>query len=818
MEIDRIEIALTLDSKGYSSKLDDIERQTSSWAKGLGGMFKDAFSFAMGGLIEKGILGIGDALKSQGSQTIDAIAKNERLTMSMESLIAGEISRGSAIDKVVGQQIKAIGITEKEQKELDKLNGGLEEETFKRDQLKDRISILRGEINSMVISNDKDVISHNKKVEALQNTEFQYKKLSGTVSEHQARIAELTGLQNNLVASDVIVKERQLSVNDAMAQASVLAQNYSGWMDQVAFKSPFSKDSLQDSFTLAMNYQFLTGSTKGYQIGLEGIKQAQTDGVVTADRLLQATVDMAAVNVNGAVAAEAVTRALGQMNANQKVSKEELNQLTEAGFPAIAVLDNLGYSLDDVTAGLVDHNAYINAAVKLMEEDFGGAAARQAKTWDGLFNTLSDFSNRARVEIFGPTADAIKSYLLPALDSMITPERIQQLSDLGDKMGNFVQGIVDELPRLGPLVDDVFKRLTKAVDEGGISGLLDEIGKLLGEGWETFVKPTLVEWKDKFWSWITGGDGISGVQADITPTLDKLIQGISDFLSTSWPTIKQELTKWNNMFWDWVTGPGGVLEKVNSVMDKLTDKMIVWATLPNSQNQIAQVGNLAGIALIDGLNLTISNQEKINKVIGNLIVALGKAVIANVLLQNKLGGDIGNGMIDGIIQTVAGPDASKEVVQNIKEGLFEGVLRNLNPVAQFLGVGKSIVDGIAGGIDQNSNIVSRTISDLINEAERAARNAGLIHSPSGLFEEGVGDPIGMGVVKGMLGTIPAIQQAASSVINAASEVGNRAMGGSGLGNTTNNRTDNRSININYNNTQPKSGMMDYSVGKAYGYG
>ena len=55
-------INLLADDSKLNSSLDGVEKKTSRWSSGLGGMMKNAFSFAIGGLIETGIRGIADSL------------------------------------------------------------------------------------------------------------------------------------------------------------------------------------------------------------------------------------------------------------------------------------------------------------------------------------------------------------------------------------------------------------------------------------------------------------------------------------------------------------------------------------------------------------------------------------------------------------------------------------------------------------------------------------------------------------------------------------------------------------------------------------
>jgi phage tail tape-measure protein len=87
-------------------------------------------------------------------------------------------------------------------------------------------------------------------------------------------------------------------------------------------------------------------------------------------------------------------------------------QLTGAGVP---VREILAKSFNITTAelqtmiskGLVPADKAIEAIVSSLEEDFGGAAKRQAGTFSGLISSLSDIKEVGLREFFTGTFQAV---------------------------------------------------------------------------------------------------------------------------------------------------------------------------------------------------------------------------------------------------------------------------------------------------------------------------------------------------------------------------------------------------------------------------
>jgi len=92
---------------------------------------------------------------------------------------------------------------------------------------------------------------------------------------------------------------------------------------------------------------------------------------------------------------EQIVRALGQMQAKQKVSAEEMLQLTEAGIGAWQMLaEAIGVSVPEAMQmaqkGAISSSVAIDAILQGMTKRFGGAMEAQSKTMIGQWEQLKD--------------------------------------------------------------------------------------------------------------------------------------------------------------------------------------------------------------------------------------------------------------------------------------------------------------------------------------------------------------------------------------------------------------------------------------------
>lgn len=201
----------------------------------------------------------------------------------------------------------------------------------------------------------------------------------------------------------------------AFGNQGASAQELLGWIQKLAIESPFSEKGIADAFQTAITYNFLT-------------REAQT--------LTKVLTDFAAATGRSELQIDRVALALGQMRSAGRVLGTELRQLSEAGVPAIRILNEMGFTLEDVRDSAVGANEFIKAVVETLNRDFAGAAKRQMFTLSGIANSLQDIMDITLRGLFGP---AIKT-LTPDLASLVSVLRsmIPVAQQVGIELGRFV--------------------------------------------------------------------------------------------------------------------------------------------------------------------------------------------------------------------------------------------------------------------------------------------------------------------------------------------------------------------------------------------
>ncbi len=155
---------------------------------------------------------------------------------------------------------------------------------------------------------------------------------------------------------------------------------------------------------------------------------------------------------------------------------------------------------------------------------------------------------------------------------------------------------------LGPVI----ARLQAAAKEGGIRGVITEIGKMINEGWTLHVQPQLQEWATKFW--------------------------------------------------EWITGEGGAQAQVPSTMGKLLASVQAWADDPKTQEQMAAFGEKAGRGLIKGVEFLLGQGETWAPIFLKVGSAMGEAA-GKVGIE--VGGRMAQGLILGLVSQLTGQDVAK---------------------------------------------------------------------------------------------------------------------------------------------------------------
>lgn len=192
---------------------------------------------------------------------------------------------------------------------------------------------------------------------------------------------------------------------------------------------------------------------------------------------------------------QAVTRALGQMQAKGKVSAEEMLQLTEAGIPAWQMLSeelrmSTGRVQKEAEKGTISADKAIGIILSGMDKRFGGLMEKQAQTITGKLSNLSDIVQQTLGEAFLKNRDQITALIdkliliapvlideaLPAIMQLIDAALplLEFASDLLDKFSQLPDGLQTATIAAGFLAGPI---LTAG---SSVLGLIGNIGTLTG--------------------------------------------------------------------------------------------------------------------------------------------------------------------------------------------------------------------------------------------------------------------------------------------------------------------------------------------------
>lgn len=247
----------------------------------------------------------------------------------------------------------------------------------------------------------------------------------GVVASYERLSMSMT----SLVAKEIMTAGTVDNMTDALAEASPRAEELLGWIQDLAIKSPFDQEGVAMAFRTAMAYGFTSGE---------------------AQRLTAATIDFTTATGAQSYVMDQVALALGQIKAKGKLAGQEMLQLVNAGFNVNAILKDMGYTMNDVSAGLVSADEFILKFTESIERDFGGAAARSSETLGGLLNSLGDIRSMGLRELFTPAIQAALPYLAAFAEKLQQMIPVAQM--IGQYIGQFTTYIFENRAAIGNLL------------------------------------------------------------------------------------------------------------------------------------------------------------------------------------------------------------------------------------------------------------------------------------------------------------------------------------------------------------------------------
>jgi len=248
----------------------------------------------------------------------------------------------------------------------------------------------------------------------------------------------------SLTARELVNTGQFSTLQEAFDNSKERADELIQTLFELARTSPFSRQQILDAFRLAQAYGFTSDE---------------------ALKLTQATADLAAGTGQSAEVINRIALAFGQIKARGALAGQELRQLQEAGFDAGGVLRELGFTIDDVSEGLVSADVFLAAATNRIEKDFGGAAARATNTIQGLASTLQDLRADALVSFFRPVIEEIQPQIAEFAEGF--KDATPSIKEAGEAFGELIATLLKDAPQAIEVINGIataFDGLGKAIE------------------------------------------------------------------------------------------------------------------------------------------------------------------------------------------------------------------------------------------------------------------------------------------------------------------------------------------------------------------
>lgn len=195
------------------------------------------------------------------------------------------------------------------------------------------------------------------------------------------------------------------------------------------------------STTTTMSFEEFRNSAK-YLLGF----QFEAQKVVDITKSIGAAVY--ALNAQNVGGMDRIIRAFGQMKAAGRVTREDLNQLTEVGVPAIKMLaDSFGVTTAEIgkmiTKGLVPADQAIDGLLSQFDKLYGSNMEAMSGNLAVLTSNFADYVQQAQQAIGSGIFETNKKRLEELTDIVKSPVFMTIANQLGTTLGNAYQKFND---------------------------------------------------------------------------------------------------------------------------------------------------------------------------------------------------------------------------------------------------------------------------------------------------------------------------------------------------------------------------------------
>lgn len=412
-------------TSGLDKSLDNAQGRVNSFAT--------AGQVAFGSLIAAGVMRLAGAITDLGAQALQAYMSYERLSMSMNSLVARELVNSSGVEKMIATGTAQMHLSAAQREKLDELSAAY-------DKLGHQIGVAEERYASAAASGKSSA-------DALALQQIKIDELRGEYEGLGAEIASLESIEGKTVTTMMKVTEGQLSMTEALAQATPKTEELLKWLQQLAIVSPFRNEDIAAAFQMNLTM----GAT---------IDQSK--------RMTTALIDFATATGQSGETVQRMARSLGQMRTAGKITGMEIRELAMAGLPVVAILAK---SFDVTTAqmqdmlskGAVPLEQGLEAITKAIETDFGGAAQRAGGSINGLVSSLGDLNDMSLRNVFGGVFKAAQPFLQKFVDTLVNPNTQAAFEQFGKNLGTNVGQLLTMFAQMGEQIASIWPYIQSVI-------------------------------------------------------------------------------------------------------------------------------------------------------------------------------------------------------------------------------------------------------------------------------------------------------------------------------------------------------------------
>ncbi len=284
----------------------------------------------------------------------------------------------------------------------------------------------------------------------------------GEVSQYE--MLEISVRQ--LIASQLLSEQAASSMTDALTKAQAPAEDFLGWMQDIALHSAYGMEGVAGMARQVMAFGFGVDETKRFT---EALIDFSTAAGVTPDGI------------------QRISMSLGQMVARGKITGEELRELSRQMIPATSVLaDQFGIATADmekqIRGGAVSSGEALEMLVGWMEETYDGARLLGSTTFSGLTESIGDIKSMSLRNLFTGLFDSFKPMAVGLVDFLSGEEFQGTLTKVGTSLGDAINIGLGAITDFG----------TTFLDSDQMSGMQDFLAKVQEGEWASALGELVV--------------------------------------------------------------------------------------------------------------------------------------------------------------------------------------------------------------------------------------------------------------------------------------------------------------------------------------